>query len=229
MGFQKFLLMLKNNKTYKIIKKYNSKGNDISYKAVVDQKTFLEGKNKIGEVSLLSSMVGFASYIGSGLLNFTKIGRFSSIGNNVKIISSTHPDFLVSTHPGFYKSVNKCFFPGNCNFFFDEFLRVNDDYHCVIGNDVWIGDNVILKGGVTIGDGAIVGMGSLVTKDVPPYAVVCGVPAKIIRYRFDDDTIKSLLTIKWWEFDPTIIDEKKELFSNVDEFLKEFSIKNKKQ
>ena len=74
-----------------------------------------------------------------------------------------------------------------------------------IGNDVWIGDEVFVKNGVTIGDGAVLGARSVVTKDVPPYAIVAGVPAKIIRYRFDEPTRQELLRLKWWELDDDII------------------------
>ena len=69
-----------------------------------------------------------------------------------------------------------------------------------MGNDVWIGENAHIMSGVTIGDGAIVGSEALVTKDIPPYAIVGGNPAKIIKYRFDEYTIEKLLKIKWWDF-----------------------------
>ena len=70
-----------------------------------------------------------------------------------------------------------------------------------IGNDVWIGNGACIMGGIKIGDGAIVATNAVVTKDVPPYAIVGGVPAKVIRYRFDETTIKELLDLKWWEYD----------------------------
>ena len=69
------------------------------------------------------------------------------------------------------------------------------------GNDVWIGLNVIVQRGITIGDGTIIGSGSVVTKDVPPYAIVGGIPAKIIRYRFSPEIIARLLDLKWWKLD----------------------------
>lgn len=71
---------------------------------------------------------------------------------------------------------------------------------CYIGNDVWIGRGVMIKNGIKIGNGAIIGAGAVVTKDVPDYAIVGGVPAKIIRYRFDENTIKLLLESKWWDY-----------------------------
>lgn len=91
----------------------------------------------------------------------------------------------------------------------------------IIGNDVWIGQSVLIKPGVVIGDGAIIGAGAVVTKNVAPYAIVVGVPAQIIKYRFSDEQIKKLLNIKWWDKDKEWIEEKAYLFSDVDAFLLE--------
>lgn len=101
-------------------------------------------------------------------------------------------------------------------------MKTSDGYYCKIGNDVWIGSNVLIKGGVTIGDGAVVGMGSIVTKDVPPYAVVAGNPAKIIKYRCNDEQIKALLRIKWWDWPIELIKERKNDFANIDDFIKKY-------
>ena len=87
-----------------------------------------------------------------------------------------------------------------------------------VGNDVWIGTKVIVMGGVTIGDGAVIGAGSIVTKDVPPYAIVAGVPAKIIRYRFSEEIVKELQNIKWWNLPEDILKENISLFQK-DEIL----------
>ena len=75
-----------------------------------------------------------------------------------------------------------------------------DLFETIIGNDVWIGEKVFIKDGIRVGDGAIIGAGAIVTKDVPPYAIVAGVPARIIRYRFDEDVILKLLKIQWWDW-----------------------------
>jgi acetyltransferase-like isoleucine patch superfamily enzyme len=90
-----------------------------------------------------------------------------------------------------------------------------------IGSDVWIGDGVYVKAGVTIGHGAVIGMGAVVTKDVPPYAVFAGNPAKLIRYRFDQSVIEKLLEIAWWDFSDKKIKKYAHLFKNPDAFIKE--------
>lgn len=90
----------------------------------------------------------------------------------------------------------------------------------IIGNDVWIGANAIILQGVTIGDGAIIAAGAVVTKDVPPYAIVGGVPAKVIKYRFSDEVILKLLQIKWWDKPEEWIIQKLEKFTDVSGFVK---------
>jgi acetyltransferase-like isoleucine patch superfamily enzyme len=83
----------------------------------------------------------------------------------------------------------------------------------IIGNDVWIGNSVVIKGGVMIGDGAVVGAVAVVTHDVPAYAIVAGVPATIIKYRFDDEKIRRLLETKWWDWSDDEIRRNREFFS----------------
>lgn len=136
------------------------------------------------------------SYIGPNCrISNTIIGKFCSIGPNFYCGIAIHPIDFISTSPVFYSSrkqlgynlvdVNKC----------DEYQNVT------IGNDVFIGINVTVLSGVKIGDGAIVAAGAVVTKDIPPYAIVGGVPAKIIKYRFDEHTIETLQRMRWWDFD----------------------------
>lgn len=97
--------------------------------------------------------------------------------------------------------------------YFEEFEKIG------IGNDVWIGANVIILDGIEIGDGAVVAAGSVITKSVPPYAIVGGVPAKIIRYRFEKDKIEKLLILKWWDMDLAYLRKNFTKFHNIDGFL----------
>lgn len=141
--------------------------------------------------------VGRHSYCSPGLyvanLEGTSIGNFVSIGMNCHIGHGEHPLHFLSTSPYFY---------------YDELgFKMKEtpshpeywDYEPVcIGHDVWIGDNVFIKNGVTIGTGAVIGACSVVTHDVPPYAIVVGNPARILRYRFDEDAREKLLESEWW-------------------------------
>ena len=168
---------------------------------------------------ICDSILGVGTYINSkSNLSHSKIGKFCSIGSNVTCVSATHPMKFVSSYPGFYNCGTDIPF-GKSDTAFDELLYTENGFQCEIGNDVWIGNNTLIKGGVSIGDGAVVGMGAVITKDVPPYAIVGGVPAKIIKYRFDKDIIEKLLKIKWWDWPVDIIRERKNEFSNINNFI----------
>lgn len=127
----------------------------------------------------------------------SRIGSFCSIGNNVCIGVGMHPVNWLSTHPFQYLN---CFEikPKN-NFDFTAYKK------CTIGNDVWIGRNAIIMDGLNVSDGAIIASGAIVTKDVPAYTIVGGIPAKPIRLRFDSEIINELLILKWWDLDDEII------------------------
>lgn len=135
--------------------------------------------------------VGRYSYICSGSKVFrnAEIGSFCSVGNNVIVGASAHPQDYLSTHPFQYEVG---FFTNNEICSFDNFLKT------VIGHDVWIGSNAVIKGGVKVGNGAIIGCGAVVTKDVPPYAVMTGVPAKVSKMRFSAEIIAALEKSEWW-------------------------------
>jgi len=95
--------------------------------------------------------------------------------------------------------------------------------HAIIGNDVWIGTNAIIMDDITIGDGAIIGAGTIVTKDVKPYSIVVGNPAKHLRFRFEEDEINFLLEFKWWDKDLTWIEENYTKFHDIKSFVKDNS------
>lgn len=198
----------------------------ISPLAIFNRKTSFEGTNNIHKrVNIINSDIGYGTFIGENTqLANCRIGRYCSIGSNINVISATHPtQGFVSTSPMFYSTLKQCGQTYCDTNKFNEFLLVNN--RCaIIGNDVWIGDRVTIKGGTKIGDGAIIAMNACVTKDVPPYAIVGGVPAKIIRYRFSPAQIEGLLSISWWNMSEDWIIKHANLFTNIDDFLD--SVKN---
>lgn len=195
----------------------------ISSTVIIDNNTRLEGENFVGShVNIKNTVVGYATVIGNNTsLPSSKIGRFCSIAQNVHVQSSTHALDAVSTYPGFFKTINDYPF-GRGKKYKNEFLQTRDGFSCVIGNDVWIGENVIIRGGVSINDGAVIGMGAVVTKDVPAYAIVGGVPAKLIRYRMTNIQIKNMLEIKWWNWEKETIKSRRDEFSDINEFIKKY-------
>ncbi len=108
-----------------------------------------------------------------------------------------HPTNLLSSSPAFYDAKDLFGEP----FLFNESVNFDSFHHTIIGNDVWIGTDVKIMTGVKIGDGAIVGAGSIVTKDVAPFSVVAGSPAKLIKMRFSDDIIERIQNLEWWSYD----------------------------
>lgn len=185
----------------------------------VDGSSF-EGRNAVGKrSSVLDCSLGYASYVASGsFLRRTKVGKYCCIGKNVRIIDVTHPsrDF-VSVHPLFFADetvVGKSYVKGPK---FEEIIRLADDpeYSVRIGNDVWIGDGAMILGGHVIGDGAIIAAGAVVTKDVEPYRIVAGVPAKPVRQRFSGEEIQFLEEFRWWDRDEEWIRNHAEAFDDI--------------
>lgn len=172
------------------------------------------GKNtKVGKHSFFgNSSLGDYSYLsGFNIVVNTTIGKFCSIGSFVSICTGSHPtSVFASTSPVFYAK--------NPHSFADqEFFKESGTVQ--IGHDVWIGSNVVIVDNVTIGTGVIIAAGAVVVNDVPPYAIIGGVPAKLIRMRFDDTTIAALLASNWWEKDETWFRENYKLMHNAENLL----------
>jgi acetyltransferase-like isoleucine patch superfamily enzyme len=162
---------------------------------------------------LVNSVMGRYSYCGYDceFINVT-IGSFCSIANQVIAGGSMHPTDWVAMSSIFYSGHD------SIKVKFAEHKR-KPSKRTIIGNDVWIGDRVIIKQGVNVGHGAVIGMGSVVTKDVEPYSIVAGSPAREIRKRFDEKTIEKLKSVEWWNFSEKKLRSVACYFNNVNEFL----------
>ncbi len=179
--------------------------------SVIDRKARVLAFTKV-----YNSKVDKYTYIGrrASVIN-ADIGKFCSIASDVQIGVASHPSHWVSSSPVFCKGKNVL----KKNFVELDFEPYEKT---VIGNDVWIGINVVIKGGIKIGDGSIIGAGSVVTKDVPPYTVVGGVPAKEIKKRFKDSEIESLLKIKWWDLNDDKLNDMAVNFNDVTKFIENY-------
>ncbi|MBD8577734.1 CatB-related O-acetyltransferase [Pseudomonas syringae] len=156
--------------------------------------------------------MGAFSYVSGGFLYHTHIGRYCSLANGLHIGQGNHPTDWMSSHPFQYQRLKFQVgdkFPDKEIYELDIDCTNNDliksvpkPGKTVIGNDVWIGHGAFIVNGVTIGDGCVIGGHSVVTKDVEPYSIVVGNPGKVIKKRFSDDIIASLLDLKWWDYAP---------------------------
>jgi len=175
----------------------------------IDRGAVLEPYSHVLNGVLVPKSIGAFSYIFSQADPYMNIGRYCSIARKVALMGSSHPDDWVSSHPfshnpdpvqgvkAYLKDI------GAQHFYLAKHAR--PDPYVYIGHDVWIGDDAMIKRGVTIGHGAVIGARALVTKDVPPYAIVGGTPARIIRYRFDEALIERLLASQWWRYGPDVV------------------------
>lgn len=192
-------------------------------KANIDQHSVFEGQNKLGEKSWFEGYMGYGSYIGEECTIKAKVGRFCSIGHKVTVLTGTHPSHkYVSTNPAFFSLglQNGTTFVKEQKFKEKIFADEEHQYGAIIGNDVWIGYNATIMGGVTIGDGAIVASGALVNSDVEPYTIVAGQPAKVISKRFTDEQAAWLMKFKWWDKPLEWIKEHADEFDDIEKFIR---------
>lgn len=214
------------------------------------RNTVFEGRNFLDRgVYVANSYIGYGSNINRySNISETKMGRYCSIAPNVEVVVGQHPvkERFVSTHSAFYSARKTLGYTYRDETVFEEqrypekmqCRRSTDEnqagvngavdcaefkYQVVIGNDVWIASDVRILAGVTIGDGAIIGACSLVTKDVEPYGIYVGVPAKKVGTRFEPDVIEKLEKIKWWEHDEAWLREHVKEFDDVDAFVGRWS------
>lgn len=161
-----------------------------------DARSSFAGYNRlsIGTV-VIDSNIGRCSYVGGGRVQSCDVGNFCSIGTRTRIGGlGRHPTNWISTHPVFFSPLAQTGITFAEKSHFSELDRV------YIGNDVWVGAGAMVLDGVRVGDGAIIAAGAVVTRDVEPYAIVGGVPARVIRHRYDAETIALLLELCWWNW-----------------------------
>ena len=197
------------------------------YSARLSHRSEFGGKNAVGSHTDFYGKIGMGSYIGSHCEISADIGRFSSLGNKITQIVETHPlrEPFVTTSPMFIslKKQTGCTFAKKQYAEEYRFYDKEREIAFKVGNDCWIGHEVCFVGGVEVGDGAVVLTRAMVTKDVPPYAIVGGVPAKVIGYRYDEATIEMLLRVKWWDKDVEWFEEHADLLCDMEKFKEYFS------
>jgi chloramphenicol O-acetyltransferase type B len=173
------------------------KGLSVSKQSRFDKYTSFSEYNVLHKNTILSrTKLGRFTYIAGASISNASVGQFCSIGPETKIGGfGRHPIDWATTHPVFYSTRKQA------GVSFVETDHFEEDAERVeIGNDVWIGANVLIMDGVRIGDGAIIAAGAVVNRDVDPYSIVGGVPAKLIRHRFPSSVIERFLKLKWWDW-----------------------------
>ncbi len=218
------ILVILNNIVRKIIfravpeiNKITDYGNEYNLLSCVNNSE-ISNKAKLYPIfRIYSSKIGDYTYIArNSNISMTNIGKFCSIGPNFFCGWGIHPTNGISTSPMFYSTMKQN------GVTLSAINKIEERKTIKIGNDVFIGANVTVLDGVTIGDGAVIGAGAVVSKDIPPYSVSVGCPIRVIRYRFEDDIIKKLLSIKWWDWDESKIHRIEEYFFDVHSFINKY-------
>ena len=217
--------MKKTIKRALVLMKNKEKNIKISPKANVTLSSSFEGHNHIGKKTSFKGTMGLGSYIGGDSRICASIGRFCSIADKVCVVNGNHPvTGFVSTHSAFFSTTNNVdlSFVNENSFEELKFADSEKGLEIKIGNDVWIGHGVTILAGVRIGDGAIIAAGAVVTKDVEPYSVVGGVPAKHIKYRFSAEQIDFLTAFRWWDKSLDWLAKNAVKMQNIETFMKEY-------
>lgn len=165
-----------------------------------------------------SSLADFSYCDGDVSMIYTTVGKFASIASHVRINPGNHPMERVSQHHFTYRRRQYGFDDHDDTAFF-EWRR---EHHCEIGHDVWLGHGVTVMAGIKIGTGAVIGAGAVVTKDIAPYEIAVGVPAKPMRKRFTDAQIEALLRIAWWDWDHATIKARFNDFLDMPTFIEKY-------
>ena len=170
---------------------YISRSANIANPVSIGKEAEVHDRSELGLYSLLNSY--------SILYSDTQVGKYCSIGRYCEIGADAHPMHFLSTSNLQYSTT---LMRGHEDTTFKRKVKFEYDRNTLIGNDVWVGAKSVIKSGVTIGNGAVIAALSFVNKDVPPYAIVGGIPAKVIRFRFPEEIISELFASEWWEFTP---------------------------
>jgi phosphonate metabolism protein (transferase hexapeptide repeat family) len=168
--------------------------------------------------SIVETSFGDYSYTaGDNQIIYSEIGKFSNIASHVRINPGNHPMERVTLHHMTYR--RKLYGFGEDD---HDFFQWRRDHKCTIGHDTWLGHNVIVMPGISIGHGAVVGSGAVVTRDVPPYMIAVGVPARVIKPRFPEDIVAALLRIAWWDWDHATLGARLNEMNHVESFIEKY-------
>lgn len=191
------------------------------HETAVIRKSIIGEWTRIGAYSRFNEVTfGDYSYcVDEVQINYAKIGKFCSIASHACINPGNHPMWRVAQHHMTYR--RKAYQLAETDD--AAFFQWRREHQVVIGHDVWIGHGATIMPGVTIGTGAAVGSGAVVTKDVAPYAIVAGVPAKVIRSRFPEDIVEKLLASEWWNWSREQLEDRLDLLDDVNTFLRNFA------